>query len=80
MRSSEGSQSITRCAASAFCTIGKPAVETDDGQSWSGLATCYEGLGDLGKALEFETMAAHLTTDADTWRNLAEKSKCAIVI
>jgi len=59
--------------------IGTPAVETNLGQSWSGLATCYEALGDVGKALEIEIMAAHLTTDADTWRNLAEKSKCAIV-
>ena len=24
-------------------------------------------------------MAAHLTTYADIWRNLAEKSKCAII-
>lgn len=56
-----------------------PPVETNRGQSWSGLATCYEVLGDLGKALEIEIMAAHMTTDADTWRNLAEKSKCAIV-
>ncbi len=58
---------------------GTSPVETTRGQSWSGLATCYEALGDSGKALEIEIMAAHMTTDADTWRNLAEKSKCAIV-
>jgi general transcription factor 3C polypeptide 3 (transcription factor C subunit 4) len=59
--------------------IGAPGVETNGRQSWSGLAACYEALGDVGKALEIEIMAAHMTIYPDTWTNLAEKSKCATI-
>ncbi|KAI0063565.1 TPR-like protein [Artomyces pyxidatus] len=50
-------------------------IEPRAQSAWTGLANCYEDLGQPQKALQLRIMGAHLHHDAEEWDRLARESR-----